>query len=136
MTVEAAIYNVILGDEAVQSIIGGRIYPGLLSQGERNPAIVFMQSGEDEGVTTDGAIGMIESRFRLTCWTQNYRQTVELVEYLRTALQDYSGTPISSIKIHHIRIVGHGDSPGLNDKAEQLTRYGKYLDCAISYSET
>lgn len=132
MSIEAAIHGLVTGDAAVAAVIGDRLVPLSLPQSMELPALTFKMDLKNEDMTTEGALGLIVATFRFDCWAATHAEAVELAAALRTALQDYSGT-ISGVKIHHVRILNRGDLPGLDVEAEQMSRYGKFLDAEFSW---
>ena len=135
MSIEQAICTLITGNQFLKSIINDRLFPLYLPQGERRATIVYQQVGGSDGVTTDGPLGLVDARFQFTCWSSTHAGCVALANELLNILKGYSGI-VENITIQKTQVVGRGDIPALSDQAEELTRYGKYIDVVISYNES
>lgn len=132
MSIEAAIYSLVLADAAVAALVLDRLFPLTLPADERQAAIVYEHTGSDEAITTDGAVGLVQAQFRFSCYAATHASAIELAAALRAALQDYSDTA-AGVTVQHVRILSRGDLPALSDRAEQLSRFGKFLDVEFSY---
>jgi len=132
MSIESAIVNLINSNDDLVELIDEKIYPINLPQDTALPAIVYQQIIETEPMTTEGALGLIESRFQITCWADSHNDCVELAEKLRAALADASGI-YAGVIILHIQVVGRGDIPAIDIEAEQISRFGKFIDFIVSY---
>jgi len=132
--IEQAIYRLFAADAALIALIGTRLYPVYLPQTERKAAVVYQQLAETESLTVDGATGLIKARFQFTCWAPSHAAVLSVARALGTLLADYSGD-LKGITIAHTRILGRGDIPAMDEKAEQAGRYGKYIDVRINYSK-
>jgi hypothetical protein len=133
MSIEAAIFSLVTSDAAIGTLIGDRILPVNLEQDTALPAITYQEIGGSEDVTTDGPLGLVDSRWQFNCWTERpHDDCVTLRDALKSLFrQNYSGT-VQGVTIQGTHIVGRGDIDALNQENEELTRYGKYLDVVIS----
>ena len=134
MSIEAAIVTRMRADETVAALIEDRIYPMYLPQGETRAAVTYQQVSGVDGTTTDGALGLVDSRWQFTCWSSSHPTCLALMEAVRALWSFFAGT-VAGVTIQGTQVLDRGDVPALNDQAEALTRYGKYLDVQISYEE-
>ena len=129
--IETELLSLLKNDPGITDIIGARVYPLYLPQGLRTAAIVYQQIGSSEDYSTAGAIGIVDYRFQITCWSPTSLPTVQLAAAVRNCL---TNAGFSTEGILAVRIEGTGDI-GYVGETEAANRYGKYLDVIISYAE-
>lgn len=133
-TIESAIYEILKADSPVVTLVSSRIYPIYLAQNCTMPAITYQQVSGDREYTVEGAIGMVQGRFQVNCWDDDYAGARALSEAVRIALEDWSGTK-NSRKIHTIFLDDEGDIPQITPGNEVLRRQGKRLDFIVWFNE-
>jgi hypothetical protein len=127
--------SLVTSDATVGGIIGTRLEPVNLNQATALPAMTYQEIAGPEDVTTDGPLGLVDSRWQFNCWAVKHSDCVTLRDAVKSLFrQNYSGT-VQGVTIQGTHIVGRGDIDALNQENEELTRYGKYLDVVISYNE-
>ena len=135
MSIEQAIHGLVTGDAGVSAIIGDGLYPVMLPQGAPLPAIVYSLSDAPQQTTVDGPLGLTDARYQFSCWAKTHAAVVELSEALVSLLDFYSGT-VEGVVIQGTQIMGRRDVPAVDVETEQLSRYGRLVDCIISFNES
>lgn len=138
MSIESAIRAVIAADTAVTAIIKDRLYPLRVPQGVSLPAVTYQEISGDDGMTTDGALGLVDGRFQFTCWSTTHAGAAALRDALIACFKAGVSGVYSGVTIQASEVVGRGDVANLDsvwDQAEGLARFGKYVDCIISFEE-
>lgn len=133
MSIENSIIVLMNNNEKLFNLVGDRIYPLYIPQGEHKDCITYQMINESDGFTTDGPLGISEDRFQFTCFSSSHQKVIEISNALISTLRNYSGIA-EGITIQKIQIMGSGDIPSINSEAEQLNRYGRYVEILISYN--
>jgi len=137
MSIEAALVALLKADSGIAALVGDRIWPLYIQQGETRACLTFQEIDGPEEVSTDGPIGLIDGRFQINCWAPTHAACVALRDDLARVIHSYKfGVTIAGMTIQGMRILDRGDVPALDDQAETLTRYGKLLDVQISYNDS
>jgi len=134
MNIEAAVYDLLINDAAVEVLVGRSVYPAIIPQGESLPAITYQQISGVREYTADGAFGMTSARFQINCWAESYSEVRNLADAVRIRLDGLSGTA-QNIKIYSILIDDETDMSETIPGVEVLERWGKRLDFIIWYEE-
>ena len=132
--VEKAIFNILSSDLGVSALVGLRIFPVYIPQGESKPAITYQQLGGPRDHTTDGASGFVESSFQVQCWAETYAGADDLADKVRLAMDGISGT-YADVVIHCIHLVNEVDVPAIEPENEALNEFGKSLDFTLWHKE-
>lgn len=89
MTLEQALY-VHLRDNV--TIVGGRVYPGILPQNPAYPALTYAKiSCVPERQIGGGQVGYVTSRMQVSCWASTYASAKDVTGQVRASLQSFSG---------------------------------------------
>lgn len=68
MSVETTLYGILSGHAALTALVGNRIYPDVIAQGEALPALIYRKMGADMFPTLDGVVGIASYRMAVSCW--------------------------------------------------------------------
>lgn len=96
MTIEDAIYKRLLADSAVTDIVGvgdeARIYPMILPQNLKFPAVHFSRISADRLYSLDGKTGLVAARFQFESYSDKTPEEVKgLSEAIRRNLEGFQG---------------------------------------------
>ncbi len=137
MSIESAIVTLLKTQPSLAALVEGRIYALYLPQGETRTALTYQEIGGPDDMTTDGPLGLVDGRWQINCWAASHAACVALRDVVLALLRSWAtGIVSSGVTIQGVQVLNRGDIPALNDQAEGLTRYGKFLDIQISYNET
>jgi hypothetical protein len=120
---------------ALFSIVGSTLYPVHLPRRAALPAIVYHEIGGMDGMTTDGALGLVDGRFQFTCWAATRAACGTLANGLAGRFGAGVSGCYAGVTIQGTRVVGRGDIQVMGDEIEQTARWGKYIDVMIAYNE-
>jgi hypothetical protein len=68
MSAETTLYGILTGYSALTALVGNRIYPDVIAQGEALPALIYRKMGSDPYATLDGVVGITSYRFAVAAW--------------------------------------------------------------------
>jgi len=97
-----AINSILTGSTALTNLVGSKIYPYAIDEGELLPAVIFSINSvqpqyEKGGVYWDEAIVEVAS------FDYDYKSCVSISEAVRGSLENYKGT-VSSVEIVRARV--------------------------------
>ena len=128
--IEEALVNILKNDPAIKNIVSGRVYP-YIPQGIKTSCITYQQTGGDEDHSSDGPIGLVDARFQITCWAPTPIAVTVLSRKVKKRLNGYSDE-IEGIQ--YIKSAEPVDVPYFGE-AEQQTRFGRMIECIISFND-
>lgn len=76
----------LLADAGVAALVGPRIRPGFLAQGEGTPALVVNKISGAPMVTMGGPAGLAEARMQVDCYAATWLQAEALADAVKAAL--------------------------------------------------
>lgn len=89
--IEYAVRRHLLDAPAVAAIVGDRIYPLTIPQGETLPVITYSVVATDEDNQEGDAATLARARLQLDCWATTYKQANDLARAVRLALPTTTG---------------------------------------------
>jgi len=89
--IEYAIRRHLLDNSAVTAIIGDRIYPLTMPQGETLPVITYSVAAIHEDNQEGDAATLARARLQLDCWATTHKQANDLAQAVRLALPTTTG---------------------------------------------
>jgi len=87
---EFALATYLLGQTAISSLVGDRIYWTQLPQGSGRPYILLSVVSSVPNVVFGGATGLVQSRVQFDCWGDGYYQAKNIARALDTLLNGKS----------------------------------------------
>lgn len=93
--IRTALRGFLLADATVASIVGTRIYPRVLPQGVRDPAVVYNRVSMLGDHHMQGASGLVEVRMQLDAWAETGDEAYELASAVKGRLDGYRGEMLS-----------------------------------------
>lgn len=140
MSLDQAIYDACLASSAVTDIVGTRVFPQYVPQGETGASVTYQIISGDDDYVTEGAVGLPDIRVQIDAWSARLDDggTREQCDGLFAALvalwKHYVGT-VGGVTIQGTHIVRRMDLDGYDDKDENASRWGRALDVIVSYEE-
>lgn len=90
------VYDRLIADTSITSLVSTRIYPDLLPQSPTYPAITYTEVSMQPVMSFDGPNALQNSRFRLDCWAETRAAAIELAKAARSVMvtnaADFSAT--------------------------------------------
>ena len=90
-TAEEVIYELVTSNAQINTQINGRMYPGILPQGDDVPAIVYNRISTERQPIMQGPAAYATARIQLDLYTESYEQTKILANRVRHLLDYYDG---------------------------------------------
>ena len=97
-----AIYN-ILAASAVNSSVGGRIYPQIGPQNAAAPFIVYVLDSTDPSDTKSGVSTLDTAIYDVIVVSSSYSEMATISDQVRAALDRYAGT-VSGVEVQSIQL--------------------------------
>ena len=97
-----AIYN-ILAASAVNSSVGGRIYPQIGPQNASAPFIVYVLDSTDPSDTKSGVSTLDTAIYDVIVVSSSYSEMATISDQVRAALDRYAGT-VSGVEVQSIQL--------------------------------
>lgn len=86
MTIEQSLYNALAADSELQRLLTGRIYPVLIPQGTKLPALVYHQVSGVPYNHMGAGFGLSRVRIRLDIWAKSYADAKDIAEAVKAAV--------------------------------------------------
>lgn len=90
--IEEAVIQRLLADVTVAGLVGTRVFPGSLPQGEALPAIIFNRISGAPIYADEGEVGLDEARIQIDCYGVSYSAAKTLSRAVRASLSAFFGT--------------------------------------------
>jgi len=84
--IEKAIYDTLRNNAAVAALVGNRVRPVHLRQGDPFPAIVYTRISTEPVNDLDGHGGLDNCRFQIDCYSEGYQELRNLAAAVKTAM--------------------------------------------------
>jgi hypothetical protein len=91
MTIEEGIVTFLKSDAPLTAVIGSRVYPMRLPQGETLPAVTYQRISSPPRSSHDGASTLKNPRFQFKSWGETYADARTVADLLKAALDGYVG---------------------------------------------
>jgi len=126
-TIEDAIYSKLSGTSGITALVGRRIYPVVLPQKCKLPAITYDKVSDPQIHTMGSESNPCHPRFTIHVWGETLKNVIDIAEQVKTALKYYTGT-IASMIIQRIYYDNETDI-----YEPQTETYHRALDFLIWY---
>lgn len=101
--IQAAIYQHLITDAGVTSLVEQRVYPIVLPERCAQPSIAYQRTSVERGKTYCGTDALLNSAVQLDCYAKDYLTANQLASAVATSLIDFSGdmhgTPVNTISL-------------------------------------
>lgn len=92
MSLAAHLYKKLLDTSSIFNIVGSRIFPLTMPQGESFPCLIYQEQTRESNDTKSGASTFDKVAIQIDVYASTYKSAKALAEHVRTALDRYSGT--------------------------------------------
>ena len=128
----------LLDDAAVTAVVGTRIVPDGLAQGETSPAITYRVISTDHEHDINGPkVGIVRSRITIDCYSTTRKAANALAELVRlSGILDWSG---STYGVNVLAIVIDSGAEYIaepNSEGSHELRYITSTDYSVTFRET
>lgn len=135
--VRAALRQYLLADAPIAAIVGTRVYPSRMPQGEVRTSIVYTRVSEVGDHHLSGPSGLTRTRVQIDSWAQTIDAAVALADAVKECLDGFRGSvqwdensPGNAVTVQGVFFDGSRD---LYDDASKLNRVSQ--DYIIAYEE-
>ncbi|MFC6644141.1 DUF3168 domain-containing protein [Granulicella cerasi] len=87
----SGLVSLLNSDEALTSLISGRIYPVLLPESPTYPATTYRTLSAIPTYQFAGSAGMVTTRIEFTAWATDYGTCKAIIEAIRNVLDGFTG---------------------------------------------
>lgn len=98
--IEGELYTRLTTHAGTAALVGTRVWPLVMPQGGKLPAIVYQKVSDVRVYSHDGDSDLIRSRFQVSCYAKNYDDVKALEAQVVDALSGYAdrtlGTPVEA----------------------------------------
>lgn len=131
MTVEAAIYALMMASSEISGAADDRIYPLVAPDCVATPYITYQRISGERWNSLAGSVGKAQPRIQIDVWAETYAAAKQLGDAIRRALDGYRGT-VGGIRIGALRIESDQDFFE-NDPVPALYRVS--MDFRVTHAE-
>lgn len=89
--VRPALVKLLSANSSVTDIVGTRIYPVILKQGETQDSIVYTRITELEEMTFQHPTGLVSARFQFDCWSKSSERANILANLVKETYGGFEG---------------------------------------------
>jgi hypothetical protein len=117
MSIEEGLVAQLIGDAGVSTIVGSKVHPGHVPQGEDLPAIVYTRISSEREVELDGPSNFVKVHIRVDCWHTSYSGVKSLADAVRAALNGVgiaSPRTLGSEPVQLVYLNDDGDLPSFD----------------------
>jgi hypothetical protein len=129
VTIEEALVHKLTTTSTITTLIGTRIYPLVFPAGATMPCLVYQRISTPRIHTHEGASGLAQPRFQLTCWSATYGGAKALANAVREALDGFKGS-IQGVQVGATFIQNE-----LDQREADTKLYSVIQDYTISHQE-
>lgn len=91
MSIKASLRSYLTSDPMLTAGAVGGVHPVALPQDRPRPAITYQRMPSDHDANLKGATGSSLATFRIVTWADSYSDAETVSEYVRKAMQGFSG---------------------------------------------
>lgn len=134
--IEDAIVSLLRGAKAVTDQVGATgIMPEVSASKREPPYITYRRISTNHLEGSLGSTGTARASIMVTAWTKSYKQTKQLAEAVRGALQGFSGTAADNDCVT-ITMTDDNDITQPAQSGENRPTFGVEMDFGVWFAET
>ena len=140
MTMESDLRTFVIADGDVAALVGTRMFPQRIPQGQAMPAIRYNHIATTSDIHLGGVMGAARTTMQIDCYAETYEGSTDLAEKVRVALvadNNGSRTMGSTVVSQTILVDGSkGDeAPFLDPDGGDKWRFNRTSDYQLDYTE-
>ncbi len=125
--IDQAVYTRLTGHVGVAALVGARVYPIILPQGETGDSIVYRRISTQPVSALNDDTDLESARYQFTCYARTSMAAQAINAQVRAAWQRYNGI-VSTVVIEDAEMETEFD-----DFESDPGRYQSIIDFTISY---
>lgn len=133
--IEDAVVSLLRGSKKITDQVDTRIGPDVGASDSTEPRITYRRILTNHLEGSIGSTGTSRATILVTAWTKSYKQTKQLAEFVRLALQGFEGTASDNANIT-ITLTDDSDVIQPPVSSENRPLYGVEMDFGVWHTET
>ncbi len=128
----------VIANGAVTALIGTRMFPQRVPQGQAMPAIRYNHIATTSAIALAGVLGLAETTMQLDCYADTYAESIDLAEKVRVALvaNNNGDRLMGSTRVYRTQLAGSADEPPFKEPdGGDKWRFNRSLDFLLEYIE-
>lgn len=97
MTLEEAVYKLLMDDDALVALVKRQIYRGFRSQSQELPCVTFLRVSTTPSNGAKGSTGTEHILIQVDCWARRSSEAREVAEAVKNAMDGWSRESSPSI---------------------------------------
>lgn len=106
-TLDKGLHDFLISQEIITAIVGARIYPDQVPQGQPRPAITYRVPTTDADYHADGPSGLVEATVTVSCQARSHGAAKDLADIVEPLLSGYRGlltdAPVRAMLLDDVR---------------------------------
>lgn len=131
---EMVLWNAMLSDASVTSLVGQKIYPNLAKAADDLPFCTWRRTGVSRQQTLSDPLGLPTVTMELSIYAANYLTARQIADAIRQVLDGYTGS-FDNTTVRHASLEGESDDVIVLDGSEVPTVYSVTQDYDILWQE-
>lgn len=132
--IEKALFACITTDSTISALMGLRLFPNKIPQGQPMPTAEYKQEAGKREQMMSGPAGMVNSQYTVICYGESYSAAKGLAEAVRKRLDGFRGV-VEGVTIDVMMLIDEVDKPEFKPGTDILNRYGKELTFVVWFKE-
>lgn len=132
---EMVLWNAMLSDASVTSLVGQKVYPNLARASDDLPFCTWRRTGVAREQTLSNPLGVPTVSMELSIYAANYLTARKIADAVRKVLDGYTGTHDNTV-VSHTSLEGESDDVIVLDGSEVPTVYSVTQDYEILWQES
>lgn len=92
----AGIMSILLNDASVTGLVDNKIYPVVAEQEVKRPYVTIRRTGVSPTIVKNEVSGKDEIIFNIAAYSSEYKECIQILSAVRTAIDNYKDTPAGS----------------------------------------
>lgn len=131
-TLREAVYARLAGSPALSAIVGDRVFPGLVPQGEGRPSVGFVVASRTFGRCFKSPNRTSRARVRVSCWSYDQLEAATMADVIRRRFDGYQGW-WGLVWVYYVELENEIDLPEVEQDGSGRTIYQIVLDFGIRH---
>jgi len=116
MSLETGLRAALVADATVNGLVSGRIYPEIMPQDTKYPAISYSRISTVRTQFLDGVDDFTQVRVQVDCWDDSYSGVKSLASAVKSALDGVR--VLGAVEIHHCFMISMSDFSAIDGDRE------------------
>jgi len=132
---ETVLWNAMVSDASVTSMVGHRVYPHLAQAGDSFPFVTWRRTGISREQTLGNPMGVPTVSVSVSIYAVTYLAARKIADAIRDALDGYGGT-FDNTEVKRASLTSESDEVVVLEGSEVPTAYSVSQDYEVLWQET